>query len=147
MGMKILKILLKVLSAGVILFLLYLTAVFGRLTLGEGKHLIDPYIDTEFAPDYSPKKFNKIKIGMTVDEVESIIGKPFYKHPDYCDTTNIDYVYTNDGKLWGKMKEEKRRYYEECFWIVTDFAWYRSYVIVDTNNNIVVEINKGWSYD
>ena len=145
MGMKILKILLKVLSAGVILFLLYLTAVFGHITLGEGKHLIDPYIDTWFASDYSLEKFDKIKTGMTVDEVESIIGKPLYKHSDYWDAKKIMYEYTGDGKLW-EMKEEKKRYYNDCFWIVTDYAWYHSAVVFD-KNNIVVKIYKGWSYD
>jgi outer membrane protein assembly factor BamE (lipoprotein component of BamABCDE complex) len=137
MGMKLLKIVLKVLSAGIILFLLYYTFMFGWL--GEGKHLINPYVDTHFAPDYSPEKFDKIKIGMTLYEVDSIIGEPFYSHPDYDDSTKIRYYYTSDGLLLSKMRKQGKRYYYDC-------AWYRSIITFDTNN-IVVEIDKGWSYD
>jgi len=141
--MNFLKILISAIFAVVILYLLYITFIFGWL--GERKHLIDIYIDTHFAPDYSPEKFDKIKIGMTLNEVESIIGKPFYTHtpPVFYhianDSTKTEYVYTGDGKLLSKMREQGKRYYYDC-------AWYRSYVIFDTNN-IVVEINKGWSYD
>ena len=139
MGMKILKILLKIISTGVILFLLWLTYVVGNLTLSEGKHLIKPYIDTYFAPDYSPEKFDKIKTGMTLNEVKSIIGEPFYIHPGYVDSTEIWYEYTGDGVLSNKMLEQGKRYYYDC-------AWYHSAVVFDINN-IVVEIYKGWSYD
>ena len=141
--MKILKVLISTISVVVILYLLYVTFIFGWL--GERKHLIDPYIDTHFATDYSPEKFDKIKIGMTVDEVESLIGKPFYTciPPIFYhiadDSTKIEYNYTGDGKLLNKMREQGKRYYYDC-------AWYRSLVIFDTNN-IVVGINKGWSYD
>lgn len=144
--MKILKVLISAISVVVILFLLYTTFIFG--CIGEGKHLIDPYIDTQFAPDYSPEKFDKIKTGMALNEVETIIGQPLYTHPyvfydiesDEENVSNeIEYVYTNDGKLLSKMQEQGKRYYYDC-------AWYRSSILVDTNN-IVVEINKGWSYD
>ncbi|MDL2309296.1 hypothetical protein LJC53_06910 [Bacteroidales bacterium OttesenSCG-928-C03] len=138
--MRILKVLVAVI---VILFLLYHAFIFGWL--GERKHLISPYIDTQFAPNYSPKKFDKIKVGMMLNEVESIIGKPFHArippmsyHIDN-DSTKNEYDYTGDGKLLDKMQEQGKRYYYDC-------AWYRSLVIFDTNN-IVVEINKGWNYD
>ena len=149
--MKILKVLISVISVVVILYLLYTTFIFGWL--GERKHLIDIYIDTQFAPDYSPAKFDKIKTGMTLNEVEAIIGKPFYTHIPYVFydvesdslyyvenvSNEIEYVYTGDGKLLNKMQKQGKRYYYDC-------AWYRSSILVDTNN-IVVGINKGWSYD
>ena len=137
--MKIFKIVLKVLSAGAILYLLFLTYLFAWLTLSEGKHLIKPYIDTYFAPDYSPEKFEKIKIGMTLNEVKSIIGEPLYIRSDYYDSRKKEYVYTGDGVLSNKMMEQGKRYYYDC-------AWYHSSIVFGTNN-IVVKINKCWCYD
>jgi hypothetical protein len=134
--MKILKVLLSVVILTLLVFMFFV----GKFTMSEGKHLIDPYIDTHFAPDYSPDKFDKIKTGMTLGEVKSIIGEPLYFDTVYNNASKkIKYVYTGDGKLLNKMREQGKRYYYDC-------AWYRSYVLFD-ENNIVVEINKGWSYD
>ncbi|MCL2327169.1 MAG: hypothetical protein FWC39_01515 [Bacteroidetes bacterium] len=141
MGIKILKIV----SAIVIVFLLIAVFSMAWFASAERKHLIDPYIDTQFAPDYTPEKFEGIKMGMTINEVETIVGKPFHTNnpPVFYhiadDSTKIEYVYTGDGKLLHKMQEQGKRYYYDC-------AWYYSSVVVDTNN-IVVEINKVWCYD
>jgi outer membrane protein assembly factor BamE (lipoprotein component of BamABCDE complex) len=115
------------------------TFFLGWIALNENIHPIDPYIDTCFAPDYSPEKFNDIKIGMTLDEVELIIGKPLYSYYVYDDSTKINYDYTCDGKLLSKAQQKGKRNYYDC-------AWYRSSIIIDMHN-IVIEIDKGWSYD
>ena len=52
---------LKILSVLLVSILLILTFLIGKITLSEGKHLLDPYIDTYFAEDYTPEKFNLIK--------------------------------------------------------------------------------------
>ena len=48
---------LKILSALGLSFLAVVTFIFGQVPLAEGKHLFDPYIDTQFAKDYKPKRF------------------------------------------------------------------------------------------
>lgn len=132
------KKLKKTLSA--IGFLGVLTFVYclGRLTMMEGKHLIKPYIDTHFAKNYSPEKFDKIKLGMKKSEVIKLIGEPLYMGEGYDDTLVTNYYYTADGKLLGKIKSGEQRY--------DDFAWYRSTVGIDTTETVVF-IDKGWSYD
>lgn len=135
MGIKI----LKVLSAIVIMFLLVAVFSMSWFASAERKHLIDPYIDTEFAPDYTPEKFEQIEMGMTINEVKSIIGNPLSSSHIADDSVKIKYDYTNDGKLLHKMQEQGKRHYYDC-------AWYYSSVVVDTNNR-VVEINKVWCYD
>ena len=150
MGIKI----LKVLSVGIILFLFYEIYLLGCSTLTGGKHLINPYIDTRFAPDYSPEKFDKIKVGMTLDEVESIIGKPIRNLTDFFDSTKIRYHYTDNLVLADKnakweQKQEKGYYdypplYPSCLCDYR-YAWYCSSITFD-KNNIVVEIYKEWLY-
>ena len=128
-------IVLKTVSIICIIFLLVITFSLGRVSLMEGKHIIDPYIDTEFAKNYSPEKFEKIKIGMTIDEACKIIGEPLYKEQGYIDT----YYYTGDGKLLHLPKYNGQSGY--------DFAWYRSTLKVSITTNKIIYIDKGWSYD
>ena len=133
------KIIFKILSAICIAFFVVITFMFGQFPLMEGRHLIYPYIDTQFSKSYSPEKFEKIKIGMTIDEAYMIIGKPLHKRQGYIDTLNVCYDYTDDGKF--KLLHPTKDYYD-----FKDFAWYRSTLEVDTANKIV-HIDKGWSYD
>jgi len=132
-------IVLKILSIACITFLVIVTFSLGYFTLMEGKHIFDPYIDTEFAEYYSPEKFEKIKVGMTIDEAYTIIGEPLYKEQGYIDTLNTCYHYTGDGKLSRVTKDNGQNDYD-------DFAWYRSILKVDDTNKII-DINKGWNYD
>ena len=37
---------------------------------------LNPFIDTKFAENFDPKKFEKIEKGMNKNEVEKILGKP-----------------------------------------------------------------------
>ena len=67
------RIILKILSILGLSFLTVVLFVFGQIPLIEGKHLLNKYIDTEFAENYSPEKFEQIKIGMKLDQV----GRPF----------------------------------------------------------------------
>ena len=132
-------IVLKLLSTICLITLIVFTFFIGRIQLIEGKHIIDPYIDTVFAEIYSPRKFEKIKIGMTIEEAIKIIGEPLYKGQGYKDTLNTNYYYTDDGKLLHLTKDNGRNGYD-------DFAWYRSTLEVDSLNNIIY-IDKGWSHD
>lgn len=130
---------LKIISVFIIIPIITLSFLFGEIIVGESKHLFKPYIDTFFADNYTPEKFNQIQIGWRLDEVKTLIGEPIYIDTNYNDKTKLDYNYTGDGKLISETNNQKRsRYY--------DFAWYRSSVTIDTNN-IVVSIDKGWSYD
>jgi hypothetical protein len=129
----------KILSTICIAILVVFTFFIGQVPLIEGKHLLKPYIDTEFAKDYSPEKFDKIKIGMTIEEAKKIVGEPLYKGQGYSDTLNINYYYTGDGKLLHSTKGNGQSGYE-------DFAWYRSTLEVNRNNKII-DIDKGWCHD
>jgi outer membrane protein assembly factor BamE (lipoprotein component of BamABCDE complex) len=111
----------------------------GGATLMEGKNIIDPYVDTQFGEGYSPEKFQLIKMGMTMEQVTCIVGKPLGSEEAYGDSTKTEYYYTGDGKLLHQSQQAGKEGYD-------DFAWYRSSVIVDSNN-IVVGIDMGWSYD
>jgi len=75
----------------VIIFLLnviiiYLTCHFNRVCLDgiEGELLgVMRGADTKYSPEYSHKKFNSIRIGMTEDEVGDILGVPIIKWLPY----------------------------------------------------------------
>ena len=119
--------------ASVLLFLSVIITFFmgAGLTI-EGMNIFSPYIDTEFAPEYTPEKFELIKPGQSVKEVEALLGLPLSKDIDSADH-QTDYFYTNDGKLYQNKKEG-------------DFAWYRS-AIYFNNQGKVADIDKGWSFD
>ena len=125
------KVFYKIIAA-VLLFISVLYAFFSGAALSmEGKNIFSPYIDTQFAPQYSLEKFELIKKGQTIEEVEKILGQPLNQ---YIDSNNIaEYWYTHDGKLYSNKRSG-------------DFAWYRSVVYFDINKK-VVKIDKGWSYD
>ena len=129
----------KVFSIFCLTFLLVITFFLGQVALIEGKHLFYPYIDTEFTENYSPEKFEKIKIGMTIDYATKIIGEPLCKGQGYNDTLNTNYYYTSDGKLLNSTRDNGQNGYD-------DFAWYRSTLEVDRNDKIIY-IDKGWSQD
>jgi hypothetical protein len=130
---------LKILSIICLTFLSVITFLLGQVPLLEGKHLLDPYIDTQFAKNYSPEKFDDIKIGMTINEAIEVIGEPLYKGQGYKDSLNTNYHYTGDGKLLNSTKDKGQSGYD-------DFAWYHSTLEVDRNSKIVY-IYKGWSHD
>ncbi len=116
-------IILKIISIAGLMFLTYLSFNFGQLPLIEGKHLIQPYIDTRFAPNFTPEKFEKIKVGMTSDEVVEILGEP------YTNSSENRWQYTGDGK---HLKE--------------DFAWYNCSIEFDGNQNVLFKYEL-WSHD
>lgn len=130
---------LKIISTFFIAFLVAITFFLGRVPLIEGKHLLDPYIDTQFAKNYSPEKFATITVGMSITEVIVIVGEPLYKEHSYTDTLLTNYCYTNDGKLLHSTSFQSLNSYN-------DFAWYRSTLQIDRTNR-VISIDKGWSYD
>jgi hypothetical protein len=127
----------KILSIIGIGFLMYLSFVFGQIQLMEGKHIIYPYLDTKFANDYTPKKFDEIKIGMSLEEVKEIIGEPLYVGSGYKDSRNLNLHYTGDGKLLSKSKSTNK---------YSDLAWYCSSLEINEEKK-VVSIEKGWAYD
>jgi hypothetical protein len=85
-----------------------------------------PSIDTTYSEGYSDEKFGKIQIGMTMSDVNKIMGKPL-------DADDVEYSYTSDGGC---------RYngYKFC-----DCAWLSRTIIFKENK--VSEINKNIYYD
>jgi hypothetical protein len=131
---------LKVISILGLAYLIYLTFFMGIFSLSEGKHLFNPYIDTQFASKYSPNKFEKITIGMSESDIVEILGKPLYKGDGYKNSLNVNYHYTGDGKLLNNDKDAwKKNYYD-------DFAWYQSSLEINKKGKIIA-IYKGWCHD
>lgn len=130
------RLLYKILTLTLLTPTIYFVFMFGGVSLMEGYNIFDPYIDTEFAENYTPNKFDLITVELTKEEVISTIGKPLYIFKDTI-TNRIKYHYTNDGFL----KRKSNRKYQ-----INDFAWYRSSVYFDLKGEIT-NIDKGWSYD
>jgi len=129
---------LKILSTALLIGSLVFSYFLGIAPLSEGKHIIRPYIDTHFAEEYSPEKFDHIKLGMRKSEVVKLIGEPLYKGEGYYDTLITNFYYTGDGKLLNRRKPGVQEY--------DDFAWYRSTIGFDTTETVVY-LDKGWSRD
>ena len=128
------KILLKLFS-GIFLSLVGLYAFYlGISPLIEGRNLINPYIDTQFAENYTPGKFDLIKLGMTEAEVVKIIGEPISVRGNLRKDGTFEY--TKDGKL---MVSDRKRFF------LRDFAWYLCFVRFE--NGKVVRIDKQWAFD
>jgi len=126
------KFTLKIVSVLIFTSTIFINFKFGGLSLFQGYNIFDPYIDTEFAPDYTPEKFEKIKIGQSKQDVIKTIGVPLFYNYEDC-----EYDYTNDGFLEKKSSKN---------FSINDFAWYESKVIFGKDEK-VVEIHKGWKYD
>jgi hypothetical protein len=136
--------LFRVLSGIGILTALTVAFKLGRLfACSESYNDSEPYIDTEFAENYSPDKFKQVKAGMTISQVRSIVGKPLFEfHERSADSTVItEYHYTNDGYL---RRRGDKKYSLEA--VIGDFAWYRSGVTFNADS-IATDVNAGWSYD
>ena len=65
---------------------------------GEAYCSFYPAIDTIFAPQYTEKGFDRIAIGITVEEVVQILGEPLEK--GRASDQPLEYSYTSDGKCW-----------------------------------------------
>lgn len=74
MSMKtIIKYLTFVLLSFVLLIALFLYHV-------ESIWTFNPEIDTAFTPNFNKDKYQQVKVGMTKDEVLSLLGEPFESH-------------------------------------------------------------------
>ena len=130
------RTLYKTLSLALLFFTVYNVFMLGGFSLMEGYNIFEPYIDTEFAENYTPQKFDKITINFTKEEVLKTVGQPLSIYKDTL-SNEIQYTYTNDGYL-------KRKSYKS--YDISDFAWYRSDIYFDSSGKIT-KIDKGWSYD
>jgi len=129
----------KILSTTLLVPLIGLLLFLGTLPLVEGYNIVAPYADTEFAIDYSPKKFNEITLDMDISTVLNLIGEPMSKSNDTVNNKAImRYDYTNDGFI--------RRSGMSDNVFLGDLAWYKSVIIFDENGKII-NIEKGWIYD
>ena len=126
----------KLLAIPSFLLVIYVIVFVARITVGESYNIFTPYADTRMAADYSPVKFDSIKQGMHMSDVQMVIGKPLSEGYD-SNTFSTKHDYTNDGKLL---------YKESTFWIPADLAWYCSEVFYN-KDSIVVNIIKEWRFD
>jgi len=136
MNKKSLIFLYKLIAIPSFLLLIYVIVFVARFTVGESYNIFTPYADTRMAAEYSPDKFDSIKPGMHMTEVQRVIGKPLSEGYN-TNTFSIKHDYTSDGKLL---------YRSSSFWIPEDLAWYYSEVYYN-NDSSVVSILKGWRFD
>lgn len=130
----------RIISTIIVIPTIYLLIATGAIPLMEGYNVFHPYCDTEFADTYSPELFDTITTKHTKEDVISILGDPLSVYNDSnMNKIQVRFIYTNDG--WLNRKDKKRSRY-----FVSDFAWYRSYIIFDELGQIST-INSGWSYD
>ena len=99
--------------------------------------MFNPFADTEFSKDYSPEKFQTLKEGMTMQEINKIVGEPLNSS---IDTTRslIYHNYTRDGYL--------RRNPELHLALAGDLAWLGS-SIEYSKDSIAKKIYFAWYYD
>lgn len=126
------KIFYKILASVLLFSSIFMTFMMGAILTSEGINVFSPYIDTQFAPQYSPEKFELIKVGQSIKDVEAIVGKPLRKTMDST-VQETQYWYTMDSKLHFNKKSG-------------DFAWYVSIVYFDSDR-YVKNIVKQWAYD
>ncbi len=132
-----LRIILKSLSLGFASFIILILFLAGGFILSEGYNVLNPYADTEFAANYSPEKFERIKIGMKMDEVIMAAGLPL--NASYDTARGIFYhSYTRDGWI--------RRQPGISLSLCSDLAWYGSSVEYG-QDSIAVKVYSGWYYD
>jgi outer membrane protein assembly factor BamE (lipoprotein component of BamABCDE complex) len=85
---------------------------------------LHPYSSTVFSSHYSKNKFNSIQKGMTINDVENLIGKPL----------KIDTIFLNGKPLSFEYNYTKKNGCHE---------WY--VVLVQVNKNLIVtEKGEGW---
>lgn len=128
------KHLYKILSLIIIAPILSLVFIIGAGSLIEGYNVFSPYIDTEFAENYTPEKFDLIQMDLNKEEVLKILGEPLKKNTWKNETV---FYYTLDAFL-SRGSDYK--------YLIRDFAWYRS-VIYFNKQGKITRIDKGWSYD
>ena len=124
---------LKIFSAIILLIIAYFVFYLGAAPLIEGRNLINPYIDTEFAENFTPEKLEFIKVGMTEEEVIEKLGMPLSITEGVNNLKG--YQYSKDGKLL----ESRRRH------LINDFAWYACFINIE--NGKVTKIDKFWAFD
>ena len=82
--------LLKILSFVFCYPLVVITFFLGAANLMEGYNILAPYKGTNFSENYSPDEFDKIKLGMSIDEVKAIIGNPMYISQDTLPNKTVE---------------------------------------------------------
>ncbi len=139
--MKLLKIIFISIIALFICMMGYIELVLGL----ESKHVLFPHIDTVFPENFEKDKFSEIAEGMSVLEVESIIGKPL-KYTIYKDST-IDVYWNNKQEEWSDFNTEVSAYYSlDGKWKYGDFAW-EGFILRYDSMGVVTDITNRWFYD
>lgn len=128
---------LKALSLVTGSFIIVLMFFAGGFILVESYSMVDPYADTEMAPDYTPEKFKLVKEGMRMSEVKKLVGEPMNKDYDTLQSLTGNY-YTRDGYL---MKRTDKK-----LSLLRDIAWFGSEVKYNADS-VAVKVHSRWYYD
>lgn len=120
-------------------FFLVLIGVLGGIWLSlfsgaEGKHFLFPHIDTHFSKDFKIEKWEKIRIGMSMDTVKQFLGEPLSssmakQSPFRPPCATFEMHYSGDGA--SKF---------------ADFAWQSFDIFFDEHNKVVSKSSE-WFYD
>lgn len=88
-----------------------------------------PSIDTRYSKDYNEEKFNQITVGMSIDDVEELIGQPLrIYHHGWNNSNEMTYSYSSDNRFK-----------------FADFAWLGREIVFKDDK--VIEIRKEIYYD
>lgn len=124
-------------SAIIVIVLLCFVFFLGLGSTSESYCWLKPYIDTKFAKDYTPEKFELIKLGMKEETVKTLVGEPIGTY-EQINFPQKEVYYTQDGFLFEKADKKGIE--------GADFAWYMSTITYNENKE-VIKIDKGWSFD
>ncbi len=125
----------------------YLCWGLGIVSTIEGYIWFDPYIDTWYASGYRPELERRIKVGMSCEEVEAVIGAPlFVRAPNRFQPGLFGAVYTNDGGHDRRLGIDHSDPPHKCFPYHKDFAWHYFNVMYDSTD-VVRTVHGGWAYD
>lgn len=72
---------------------------FGYLLLPENYCFFYPSIDTRYAANFSEQRFAEVRVGMTQEEVITLLGEPF---GGLAANSSTRWAYTQDGKCTWK---------------------------------------------
>jgi hypothetical protein len=110
--------------------------VLAYLSCSESYNPFVPYADTRFAAGYTAEKFDRVKPGMSHDEVYTLLGQPLIIDT-LLNGKGISLWYSDDGKLYHEGHQNS---------LVNDFAWYSVSILLNREGR-VIDIFKGWQYD
>lgn len=91
----------------VVKYIIWLVVTLTLVIIGTGLAFVYGNLDTEYAEGYSHSGFDAIKPGMTMDQVKTLIGEPFYTSDVRDLKTNKESKFYNISEIWVYSRQGK----------------------------------------